>query len=228
MFGSEKGERMRDMARKHYEAQLKELKEQMIRLGGMVEDAISGAVHAFATQNVEKAGEIAQGDDKIDAQVRLLEQLCYNLLLRQQPVAGDLREVSAVLKMLTDVERIGDHAEDLSELTILMAGRPYPEEVQFVKDMAKEATIMLAHSIDAYVEGDMDKAQGVINRDDVVDVLFDEAKASISELIKKEGTDAEQALDILMAAKYFERIGDHATNIAEWVLFSKTGILPKD
>ncbi len=216
------------MARRNFDGQLKELKNQMILLGGMVEEAISGAIHAFADQDTEKAEKTARGDDKVDAQVRMVEQLCYNLLLRQQPVAGDLREVSAVLKMLTDMERIGDHAEDISELTILMAGKPYPKEVQFVEDMAKETTIMLNHSIDAYVEGDMEKAQSVIDRDDVVDGLFDEAKASISDLIKRGGADAEQALDILMAAKYFERIGDHATNIAEWVLFSKTGVLPKD
>lgn len=216
------------MARRNFDGQLKELKNQMILLGGMVEEAISGAIHAFADQDTEKAETTARGDDKVDAQVRMVEQLCYNLLLRQQPVAGDLREVSAVLKMLTDMERIGDHAEDISELTILMAGKPYPKEVRFVEDMAKETTVMLNHSIDAYVEGDMEKAQSVIDRDDVVDGLFDEAKASISDLIKRGGADAEQALDILMAAKYFERIGDHATNIAEWVLFSKTGILPKD
>lgn len=216
------------MARNSFDGQLKELKNQMILLGGMVEEAIAGAIHAFVEQDTEKAETIVRGDDKVDAQVRMVEQLCYNLLLRQQPVAGDLREVSAVLKMLTDVERIGDHAEDISELTILMTGRPYPEAVRVVEQMAKETTVMVNHSIDAYVEGDMEKAQGVIDRDDVVDGLFDGAKASISELIKKGGADAEQALDILMAAKYFERIGDHATNIAEWVLFSKTGVLPKD
>lgn len=216
------------MARYNYDAQLKELKNQMILLGNMVETAISGAVNAFANQDVEKAREIVHGDEKVDAQMRMAEQLCYNLLLRQQPVAKDLRDVSAAMKMLTDLERIGDHAEDISELTILMAGRPYPEEVQLVREMAKETMVMLVHSIDAYVEGNGEEAQDVIDRDDVVDSLFVKVKESISGLIRKGEADAEQALDIMMTAKYFERIGDHATNIAEWVLFSKTGILPKD
>ncbi len=216
------------MARNNYDMQLKELKNQMMLLGSMIEDAISGAVDSLVSQNAERAGEIVRGDDKVDAQVRLVEQLCYNLLLRQQPVAADLREVSAALKMLTDMERIGDHAEDISELTILMAGSLYPEEIRFVEEMAKEAMAMLIDSIDAYVEKDVEKARDVISRDDVVDGLFDEVKVSISELIKTGASDALQALDILMVAKYFERIGDHATNIAEWVLFSKTGVLPKD
>ena len=214
------------MARMQYDRQLKELKNQMMQLGSMVESAIQGAINAFINQDAEKAKEIIQGDDKVDAQVRMIEQMGYALLLKQQPVAGDLRNVSAAMKMITDLERIGDHAEDISELTILMTGQTYSEVVRFVEDMAKETTIMLNHSIDAYVEGDMEKAQDVIRRDDVVDRLFDGAKASISEQIKQGGTDAEQALDILMAAKYFERIGDHATNIAEWVLFAQTGILP--
>lgn len=214
------------MARVNFDSQLKELKNQMILLGSMIEAAISGAIGAFAKQDVARAREISGGDDKINAQVRVVEQMCYNLLLRQQPVARDLREVSSVLKMLTDMERIGDHAEDISELTILMSGKDYPKGASIVEEMAKETTVMLIDSIDSYVEGDEEKAKKVIERDDVVDELFDKVKQVIAEQIKEEHADADQVLDLLLAAKYFERIGDHTTNIAEWVLFSKTGVLP--
>lgn len=216
------------MARDSYDAQLKGLKDQMVHLCTMIETAIQGAVSALLNQSVDKAEEIAGGDVEIDAQVRLIEQLCYSLLLRQQPVAKDLREVSAALKMITDMERIGDHAEDIAELTILMAQKLYADEVHIVEDMAKEVTVMLIDVIDAYVKSDDRKANRVIAQDDVVDELFDKVKVSIESLIKAGDANAEQDLDVLMVAKYFERIGDHATNIAEWVLFSMTGELPKD
>ncbi len=215
------------MARVNYEMQLKELKNQMTLLGSMVEAAVSGAVNAFALQNKDQAKEIAEGDYKINAQVRVVEQMCYDLLLRQQPVARDLRSVSAALKMITDLERIGDHAEDISELTLLMAGSEYPGLISEIKKMAKETSVMLISAVDAYAMSDYDKAQQVIDEDDVVDRLFDVVKQEISEQIRRGEANAEQVLDLLMAAKYFERIGDHATNIAEWVLFSKTGDFPE-
>ena len=159
----------------------------------------------------------------LDAPERKIEQLCYQLLLMQQPVAGDLRLVSATMKMITDMERIGDHASDISELTLLMAGKPYLREITDIEQMAKETTVMVTNSVDAYVNRDLKLAQEVISRDDLVDDLFNKVKSEIIGEIRTGLDDGEQTTDLLMAAKYFERIGDHATNIAEWVIFSLTG-----
>ena len=141
----------------------------------------------------------------------------------QQPVASDLRLVSATMKMITDMERIGDHAADISELTLLMAGKPYIREITDIEQMAKETTVMVTKSVDAYVNRDLELAQEVISMDDTVDDLFNKVKSEIIGEIRTGGDDGEQTTDLLMAAKYFERIGDHATNIAEWVIFSLTG-----
>ena len=140
--------------------------------------------------------------------------------MQQQPVARDLRGISAAMKMVTDMERIGDHASDISEITIMLADKPYVLEQDDIKKMASETVLMLIRSIEAYVEKDMEKAKKVIKHDDVVDDLFDKVKSEIIEMIRKEPEDGEQATDMLMIAKYFERIGDHATNIAEWVIFA--------
>ena len=148
------------------------------------------------------------------------------LLLQQQPVARDLRQISAALKMITDMERIGDHAADISEMTILMAGTPYIRNIEHLQTMAKEAMVMLVKSIEAYVEKDLAKAEKVIESDDVIDDLFDEIKAELIDAIHQNPDNGEQAADLLMVSKYLERIGDHATNIAEWVIFSITGNHP--
>ena len=216
------------MAREYYGLQLKELKNQMLFLGSMIEGVIEDTVRALVSQDIEKAKEIAAGDDKVDRLVRQIEEQCYSLLLRQQPVARDLREVSAALKMITDMERIGDHGTDISELTILMSENPYPDEIRMIEEMSKEAMIMLIEAVDAFAQADAKKAGAVIERDDIVDELFLKVKDSVALSVKTSETDAKQELDLLMVAKYFERIGDHATNIAEWVLFGITGELPKD
>lgn len=214
------------MARLNYEMQLKELKNQMMLLGSMIENAIQGTIQALVKQDVEKAQTIASGDEEINEQVRVIEQLCYSLLLRQQPIARDLRTVSAALKMITDMERIGDHAADIAELTLSMSKETYPEEMNLIEKMAKETAIMLIESVDAFAEQDQKKAEGVIVRDDRVDELFTDAKKSIAKSLKTSDANAMTELDLLMVAKYFERIGDHATNIAEWVMFSITGDFP--
>lgn len=216
------------MARELYSMQLKELKNEMLHLGSMVEEVIGSAVSALVNQDEEKAKLIVSGDDKVDEQVRLIEQKCYTILLRQQPIAGDLRAVSAALKMLTDMERIGDHGADISELTILMREEAYPPEIKLIEEMAKETTIMLIDAVDAFAEENSEKAEAVIAKDDRVDELFLKVKDVIADTIKESNENAMLALDLLMVAKYFERIGDHATNIAEWVLFSITGEFPKD
>ncbi|MDD7718759.1 MAG: phosphate signaling complex protein PhoU [Eubacteriaceae bacterium] len=203
--------------------QLKELKNQMLLLGSMVEDVIQETIRALTCQDTKKAGEIASGDEKINEQVRKVEQQCYTILLRQQPIAKDLRAVSAALKMLTDMERIGDHGADISELTLLMSNSTYPGEIRLIEEMAKETSIMLIEAVDAFAQQDSDKAQHVIDNDDTVDRLFVSVKDAIARSIQTDSADPMQLLDLLMVAKYLERIGDHATNIAEWVLFAVTG-----
>ena len=214
------------MPRNYYNLLLKELRNQVAYLANMIETAIQGAMDAMAEQDIEKAEMICRGDDMIDDQMHMIERQCFSLLLRQQPVAKELREVSAALEMIRDMERIGDHAEDISELTILMAGSAYPDTIKTVEKMAQKVIGMLKESVDAYLNENSKKAEWVIEEDDAADTMFDAIKGSIAELIRTGNSDAEQALDILMTAKYLERIGDHATNIAEWALYSMTGDLP--
>ena len=211
------------MPRTNFKKQLEQLNDQMITMGSMIENTIETAIAALVSQDTERAEEAIAYDMEIDAQERNIEQLCYKLLLMQQPVASDLRVVSATMKMITDMERIGDHAADISELTLLMAGKPYIREITDIEQMAKETTVMVTKSVDAYVNRDLKLAQEVISMDDVVDDLFNKVKSEIIGEIRAGGDDGEQTTDLLMAAKYFERIGDHATNIAEWVIFSLTG-----
>lgn len=206
-----------------FDEQLEQLNEEMINMGNMIEASIGDAVKALMKQDEELAKKTMAGDEKIDRTERKIEDLCLRLLLQQQPVARDLRLISAALKMITDMERIGDHAGDISEMTLLMSDEPYiisPEEIQ---GMAKETTDMVIKSIDAFVKRDMELAKKVIAQDDVVDDLFMKVKQDLIQMINKSAENGEQAADILMVAKYFERIGDHATNIAEWVIYSITG-----
>ena len=211
------------MPRTNFKKQLEQLNDQMITMGSMIENAIETAIAALVSQDTERAEEAIAYDMEVDAQERNIEQLCYKLLLMQQPVASDLRVVSATMKMITDMERIGDHAADISELTLLMAGKPYIREITDIAQMAKQTTVMVTNSVDAYVNRNLDLARKVIQMDDEVDDLFNKVRAEIIGEIRSGSDDGEQTTDLLMAAKYFERIGDHATNIAEWVIFSLTG-----
>ncbi len=210
--------------RNRFDRQLQELNNEMIEMGAMIESAIEKAVSALVNQDVEKAKEAVKGDDIINHQEKIIENLCLKLLLQQQPVARDLRQISAALKMITDMERIGDHAADISEITILLAGQPYLKKLEHIQEMAKETMQMIVNAVDAFVEKDKEKAIAVMKRDDVVDDLFDKVKKELIRLIYENPDNGEQAADLLMIAKYFERIGDHATNISEWVVFSITGI----
>ena len=192
-------------------------------MGGMIEKAISDTVKALVNQDIELASNVIEYDEEIDHQEREIEQLCLKLLLQQQPVAKDLRLISSALKMITDMERIGDHASDISEITIALADQPYIKKLEHIQQMAKETMIMLVGSIEAFVDKDLEKANEVIKRDDVVDDLFDKVKKELIQMIHENADKGEQAADLLMVAKYMERIGDHATNISEWVIFSITG-----
>ena len=212
--------------RNRFDRQLLELNNQLIQMGSLIEQAIEMGISALIKQDVEKAEQAMKFDEEIDHQEREIESLCMKLLLQQQPVARDLRLISAALKMITDMERIGDHASDISEMTILMSGSKYEGEqisIDLIKDMAKETTDMVIKSVDAFVNKDMELAHWVIERDDVVDDLFSDYRRQLIEKINENVKNGEQATDMLMVAKYFERIGDHATNIAEWVIYSITG-----
>ena len=212
--------------RNKFDRQLQILDEQLIHMGELCESAIANATKALSDGSMEQAKAVINADAEIDEMEKDIEKLCLKLLLQQQPVAKDLRQISAALKMITDMERIGDHAADISEMTILMAGTPYIRNIEHLQTMAKEAMVMLVKSIEAYVEKDLAKAEKVIESDDVIDDLFDQIKAELIDAIHQNPENGEQAADLLMVSKYLERIGDHATNIAEWVIFSITGNHP--
>lgn len=206
--------------RSKFDEQLNNLNQEMMHMGTMIEESIQNAIEAFINQDVASAKEIMEGDAAVDREQKKIESICFNLLMQQQPVARDLRTISAAMKMVTDMERIGDHAADISEMTIMMSAKPYKVNIEHVKKMASETMLMLIRSIEAYVEKNDDKAQIVMKQDDVVDELFEQVKLELIDFIRANPDDGEQAEDLLMVAKYFERIGDHATNIAEWVEFA--------
>ena len=206
--------------RSRFDEQLRLLNDEMSKMGILIEVAIQNAIEALFSQNVEKARQIMQEDDLVDQAQKRIESLCFQLMIQQQPVARELRNITAAMKMVTDMERIGDHASDIAELTIMMAGRPYPISEENIRKMAAEAVIMLLHSIEAYVERNMEKAKSVIEHDEVVDRLFVKVKTELIQVIREHPDAAEEPADLLMVNKYLERIGDHAANIAEWVIFS--------
>lgn len=206
--------------RSKFDEQLAKLNEQMIKMGNTIETSIVRAVEALGSKDMELAKEIMEGDIEIDKMQKEIENICFNLLIQQQPVARDLRVITAAMKMVTDMERIGDHAADISEMTIFMGDKERPVSFDHINKMAQETVLMLNWSIEAYVQKDVEKARQVISHDDVVDDLFDEVKEDIIKMIRENPKDGEEATDLLMVAKYFERIGDHATNIAEWVIYS--------
>lgn len=206
--------------RKRFDQQLEELNQEMQQMGTMVEESIQKAIEALLKQDEELAQSVMEADALVDQKQKEIESICFTLLMQQQPVASDLRVISAALKMVTDMERIGDHAADISEMTLHLAHEPYIKNLDHIRQMASETMWMLIQSIEAYVEKDVKKATAVIAHDDIVDELFAETKRELIELIHKDKNNGEQASDLLMVAKYFERIGDHATNLAEWVIFS--------
>ena len=209
--------------RNRFDRQLEELNEMLIHMGELCETAIEEATGALEGHDIARAKAVITADSEIDQMEKEIENLCLKLLLQQQPVARDLRLISAALKMITDMERIGDHAADISEITIHLSNEKYIKKLEHISQMAKETTIMVVKSINAFVSKNLDMAKEVIESDDVVDDLIDKVKNELIELINKDTKNGEQATDLLMIAKYFERIGDHATNIAEWVIFSITG-----
>ena len=210
-------------SRKYYEMELQKLNASLLEMGEMIRMAIGGAVTALLEFDHDKAREIIAYDEQIDRQNREIEQQCYTLLLSQQPVAGDLRRVSAALKMVTDMERIGDQAADIADIVIDM-NEKLPDKFLHVCKMGVAAMKMVTDSVTAYVEEDLELARQVIRDDDIVDGLFLKVRGEILDAIRDGGSKGEEVLDLFMITKYYERIGDHAVNIAEWVVYSITGV----
>lgn len=210
--------------RRGFDAQLEQLNNELIVMGSLIETAIAMTIKALIDQDKEHAQKTIDFDEQIDQKEKDIEALCLKLILQQQPVARDLRTVSAALKMITDMERIGDQAADISEIALLLADTPYIKKLEHISLMAEETAKMVTEAVDAYVRGDLDKARTVIENDDIVDDYFDAVKEDLIGMISQDVRNGSQALDLLMIAKYFERIGDHAENIAEWVEFSITGV----
>ena len=208
--------------RNRFDEQLFELNREIIEMGAMCEEAIASAVKALVAGDLGLAEKVKTSSHVIDQMERDIESRCMKLLLHQQPVAKDLRLISAALKMITDMERIGDQAEDISEIVTFLNGHTM-EGMELIEEMARETTRMVTDSVDAFVKKDVELARKVIEKDDIVDDYFFRVKCGIINLIAQNPADGEFALDLLMISKYFERIGDHATNIAEWVIYSVTG-----
>lgn len=206
-----------------FDEELGLLNHEMIEMGALCEEIIAFASSALTEGNVKLAAEVKPRGKEIDRKERDIETLCLKLLLQQQPVARDLRQISAALKMITDMERIGDQAEDIAEIAVFLNGRT-AEEHTHLKDMAAATIKMVTDSVDAYVKKDIALAQAVIDYDDIVDEAFLYVKNRLINMLAADLDDGEYILDLLMIAKYFERIGDHATNLAEWVIYAATGV----
>lgn len=209
--------------RSKFGMQLANLNKELIEMGALCEQVIALAAKSLAEGDIKTAKKIFPLDDEIDQKERDIESMCLKMLLQQQPVARDLRQISAALKMITDMERIGDQASDIAEIIGFMGERT-DRKCGDIENMARAAIKMVTESVDAYVKQDVEIAKKVISHDDVVDDYFKKIKTELIEMISKNPDDGEYAIDLVMIAKYFERIGDHATNIAEWVEFSVTGI----
>ena len=208
--------------RDFFQEQLKELNRELVKMGADCEEIIALASDSLTGWNGELAKNVSIIGARIDEGYRTVENICLKLLLRQQPVARDLRVISAAMKMITDMERIGDQAEDIVDLVPQMERRA-DEKYPKIREMAKAAQQMVTEAVDAYVKQDLELAYAVMKHDDIVDDYFDRVKKGIIGIIAENPNEGEYALDLLMIAKYFERIGDHCTNIAEWVEFSVTG-----
>ena len=209
--------------RNSFDMQLRKLNNELIEMGSLIETAIARAYKGLINQNIEIAKENVEFDREIDQKEKEVENICLKLLLQQQPVASDLRLISSAIKMITDMERIGDQAADISELTILMSKTQYIKRLDHIEQMAKATIEMVTTSVDAFVKRDLELARSVFARDDIVDNLFVTIKNDLIELIREDVNNGEQAIDLIMVAKYFERIGDHADNVADWVIFSIVG-----
>lgn len=209
--------------RKYYDLELENLNNSLIEMGAFVEKSIGDSLIALRTRDHEMARNVIKRDNYVDQMEKNIEDRCLKLLLRQQPVAKDLRTISSTLKIITDLERIGDHAEDISEISIVMGDEKLNSELDIITKMYDEISFMIKTAIDAFITKDLELAQKVIDTDDKVDELFNQMKELTINHIQKEADKAEESIDLMQISKYLERVGDHAQNIAEWVIFSITG-----
>lgn len=207
--------------RDKYQEDLEKLNANILKMGKMIEIAIESTIIALMGRDTQAAVTVSENDEAIDNMEREIEGLCMKLLLQQQPVATDLRVITAALKMVTDMERIGDHASDIAELVLQIPDCKY-NKMDTITEISTQIINMIHKSIESFINRNYDMAQVVIAQDDIVDNLYHEIKTDLIQKIKKTD-DGEQILDYLLIAKYFERIGDHATNIAKWVVFAITG-----
>ena len=209
--------------REYFDIELANLNNQLIGMGTLVEGAIKNAVEIIANNSSELLEKAREQEELINTSERKIQNHCIRLLLHQAPVANDLREVSSALKMITDLERIGDQAIDIAEVSQYIKSRNNVINVTHIDEMASQASKMVTLAIDAFVKKDFELAKKVSISDDVIDELFDKVKKETVEIIQRDKALGEEAIDLMMIAKYLERIGDHAVNIAEWVAFSITG-----
>ena len=208
-----------------YEHELEALKQDLKEMAHMVESAIEQTFMAFEDQDYTMSDDVIKGDRTVNDMERAIESRCLSLILRQQPVASDLRQVSTALKVVTDLERIGDHASDIAELILRIKSEHAYLIVKHLPVMAASANAMVHDAIEAFINQDLDSAMEIIERDDEVDTLFNQVKDDVIHLLKSSPDQADQGIVLLMLSKYLERIGDHAVNVCEWTQFSKTGAL---
>ena len=208
--------------RNRFDSQLEKLNLELITMGALCEDAISASVKALLDGDDTLTEKVFAADAEIDQKERDIEAICMKLLLQQQPVAGDLRVISSALKMISDMERIGDQASDIAEIAKFVKNSDVKSKIH-IKDMATAAIKMVTDSVESFVKKDIELASAVMKYDDKVDNLFDCVKDELVRLIAADSENGEYCIDLLMIAKYLERIGDHAVNIAEWVEYSITG-----
>ena len=213
--------------RNKFDEQLQRLHVELIQMGAACEDGISAAAEALLKGDESLVPAALEAERDLDRREREVENLCLKLLLQQQPVARDLREISAALKMISDLERIGDQAADIAELASYVRV-PDGSGVMHIADMTRAVIGMVTDSVDSFVKRDLDLARAVCAADDQVDALFDQVKRELIDMISSDAAWGQQGLDLLMVAKYLERIGDHATNVAEWVEYSITGVHPSN
>jgi phosphate transport system protein len=210
-------------ARLSFDTELRLLKEDLYKMARLIEEAIEKIMIAFETQDDELAKQIIQGDRIINDIEKAIEARCLSLIVRQQPVASDLRFVTTALKVVTDMERIGDHAADIAELVIRDKRDHIYDLVKYIPEMGNATKAMVHDAVQAFTTLNVEKAREIIKQDDVVDSLFDQVKLEVANILKKSSEQVDQCVDILMIAKYLERIGDHSVNICEWIEFRETG-----
>lgn len=209
--------------RNQFDLELSNLKLNIIKMSDLVIKNIHDALHSFLIMNTEMAEKIIKDDKLVNEFEYAIEKECMRIILREQPVAKDLKLITAVLKMITDLERIGDHAADISKLTVFMENTNKPFQVTQTRMMVDVCEDMIRMALDSFVNKDMKMAQEVIDKDDIVDDYFEQIKSLVAEAIRNSTIDPDYALYLMMVAKYIERIGDHAVNLAEWAIFSVTG-----